>query len=179
MSMWLYSRNDGHEKTQLPRNLPCPPGPPLPPPPRVGPQRHRLRVGIISPSHSWPPTLHWRWSPVSRAPPRAPGHGQQKLPITTMRADSDHRPHRPILFNQLQDITAAPSWLHMHMLWSTQSWSKMNSGIRQNAVNKRISKSWNTNPNLNVLFEVRIFDKKNCRNRKKMILLFNQCHIDI
>jgi len=43
-------------------------------------------------------------------------------------------------------------------LRSTQSWSKTNSGIWQNAVNKQIyQKSQKTNPNSNVLFEVRIF----------------------
>ena len=51
---------------------------------------------------------------------------------------------------------SSTAWLHMRTLWSTQSWSKTNSSIPQNAVNKRISKGWKTNPNSHVLFEVRI-----------------------
>jgi len=46
----------------------------------------------------------------------------------------------------------------MCTLQSTQTCSKTNQVIAQNAVNKRISKGRKTNPNSNVLFEVQIFE---------------------
>ena len=48
-------------------------------------------------------------------------------------------------------------WLYMLTLQSAQAWSKTNCGIRQNAVNKRILKGRQMNPNSNVKFEVPIF----------------------
>jgi len=54
--------------------------------------------------------------------------------------------------------SAVLPWLHMRMPWSMQAWSKSNRGIWQNAVNKQISKARKTNPNLNVLFKVQIFE---------------------
>jgi len=118
----------------------------FPPPPTVGPQRCRQRVawshGFTFPRVPNHVALMCQWrSPTSRA--RHP-----RLPA------SKNSPSQP--WSGHHSSTALTSYAHV-MLRSMQSWSKTNSGIQQNAVNKQISKGRKMNPNLNVLLEVWIF----------------------
>jgi len=135
--IWLYPHNDGHEKSRLlhhpiryarlDRSLP--------PLPRVGPQRHR-QVWSYVPMRAHPRLTHSGPSCWSRAT-----HGPRPRPAKTA-CHNDGSGHH--------SSTALTSYAY-GTLRSTQSWSKMNSSIRQNAVNKRISKDRKMNPNSNVL----------------------------
>jgi len=129
------------------RHPPCPPGSLLPSTDKSMPTKTPTMGGMIS-----------RFQLRTRAHPRrADGghprctcatHGSQPLPAKTARCDHGSRHH---------SSTVLTAYAYV-VLRSTQSWSRTNSCIQQNAVNKRISKGEKTNPNSNVLFEVRIFE---------------------
>jgi len=130
---------------------------PLLPLPRVGLQRRRLRVGMISLSHVCPSTLRWRWSSTTLMCHAWSPVTMSKIGLLQSPESISITATNRIQLTAEHYIAVLP-WLHMCTLQSTQTCSKTNQVIAQNAVNKQISKGRKTNPNSNVLFEVQIFE---------------------
>jgi len=100
----LYPRHDGHEKIRFLCHPSCPPGLLLPSTAESRPSKTPTTGGMISRFHL-PTRAHLRRTDSShprrtRAPPTAPGQGQQKCPVATTGSD----------------ITAAPPSLHIRTL---------------------------------------------------------------
>jgi len=89
-------------------------------------------------------------------PCMVPGYGQQKQPCRNHRSGCRLL---TTLTNRIRLTAGCYRSIALTLyVYAVVRASVMNCGIRQNVVNKRISKGRKMNLNLNVLFEVRIFE---------------------
>jgi len=139
--------SDGREKMRFLRHPPCPPGPLLPSTAESRPTKTPTTGGMIS-RFQLPTSVHPRRANGGHPRRAHATHGSRPRPAKMVCRNHGSGHHSSTVLTAYAYVT----------LRSRQSWSKVNSGIRQNAVNKRISKGQKTNLNSNVLFKVRIFE---------------------